>query len=207
MRVLDIRVVVRAVRLPAEPPESAWTLELGEVDLTADEILHELHKITTLDGKLKYPHPNRLRSTENQHDWGASASFGEYLLEFSSDYGAGVGAAATFAAIQHAFRRISARSTHAPSREPISIDEARQLLRDHLAVNFTTALDQLTEIEYSHDLESEMHKFTFALPSGERFGGTIGSGEGALRCTNVWRRSSVPTPEDVGAETPPAILP
>ncbi|MFK0253477.1 hypothetical protein [Streptomyces sp. NPDC090445] len=193
MHVQESRISVRLVEYPIYYPETAWTLEVGELEITSGEILAELGEVATLHGQLKYPASHELKSRESQTSWGASGSFGEYLLDLSVNAGGGLGAIAFSAAIKITFDRIRARATYTPPpRDPMTPDEARRLLASHISIHYGVSASQLIEKEHKHSPVEQIHEFSFTSPDGAEYGGIVGSPEDPLECTRVWRKSSTP---------------
>lgn len=189
MRVGESRICVRDVQHPAYFPDVAWTLELGELDAAGEEIVQELRRITTGYGQLAIPVPHQVTSRESQTEWGASGSFGQYMLELSVNYGGGLGAVATVAAIKSALKSIRLRSSHPNEPEPLSSADARTLIRRHLSMHFEVPTDQLTESYCESSSNGQVHTFSFVAADGVEYGGTVGGPDEPDQCTKVWRKS------------------
>ncbi|MFJ2820714.1 hypothetical protein ACIO7M_06315 [Streptomyces toxytricini] len=171
-------------------PEAVWTLEVGELDMTGQEIVAELRNITTLHGAREFPAENSISARESSLDWGASSSFGEYILELSISAVGGVGAVALGSALRTAFEKIRSHG-HAPTtpRGPVDADEARRLLYSHIALHYGLKETQLTEISHTHSPADGVHEFSFTTDDGFEYGGVIGSPNEPLECTRVWKKT------------------
>ncbi|MFD9518034.1 hypothetical protein [Streptomyces sp. NPDC059979] len=167
----------------------AWTLELGELDAVGEEIVQELKRITTLDGKLPFPVSHQVTARESQTEWGASGSFGQYMLELSVNYGGGLGAVGTVEVIKAAFKAIRLRSSHPAEQDPLSSDDARALIRRHLSLHFEVPAEQLTESYCESSSNGQVHTFSFVAADGVEYGGTVGGPDEPDQCTKVWRKS------------------
>ncbi|MFF7300277.1 hypothetical protein [Streptomyces sp. NPDC008265] len=167
----------------------AWTLEVGELDAAGEYIVQELKRVTTLDGKLAVPVSHQVTARESQTEWGASGSFGQYMLELSVNYLGGLGAVGTVEAIKVAFKAIRLRSTNSPERDLLSPEDARALIRRHISLHFEMPADQLTESYCESSSGGRMHTFSFVAADGVEYGGTIGGPDEPDQCTKVWRKS------------------
>ncbi|WP_371593202.1 hypothetical protein [Streptomyces virginiae] len=167
----------------------AWTLEVGELDAAGEDVVRELKRITTLDGQLPIPVSHQVTARESQTEWGASGSFGQYMLELSVNYGGGLGAVATVEMIKVAFKAIRLRSSHPVEQEPLSADGARALIRRHLSLHFEVPVEQLTESYCESSTNGQIHTFSFTAADGVEYGGTVGGPDEPDQCTKVWRKS------------------
>ncbi|MGW0668335.1 hypothetical protein [Streptomyces sp. NPDC002746] len=191
MHVWESRVVVRLADHLIYYPNEAWTLELDHQSLSGDDILNELQRIPTLDGELGIPHSNSIRGSQSQTNWGASGSFGEYVIDISVNIAGGIGAAGFAALVQTVFGRIA---KHSPSpQQPLTPEEARNLLKSHLALHYGVPIEQLTETESTYSLDLSVTELSFLSTDGTEYGGSVGDAGETRRCTRVWRRAATPT--------------
>jgi hypothetical protein len=167
------------------PPHEVWTLELDEVSLTGDDIMRELGRIPTCDDTLEYPHPNSARKAETSTNWGASGSFGEYVLDVSVNLMGGLGAVGVAALVQTIFSRIAKSSNLV--LEPLSRNEAGQLLKSHLALHYGVSVEELTEQQSAMALDEGVVSFRFVTSDGTLYGGSVGALGESRCCTRVWR--------------------
>ncbi|MCZ1001470.1 hypothetical protein O1M63_30900 [Streptomyces mirabilis] len=164
-------------------------MEMGENNMGGDAILEELRSIAFLGGELEIPESHILSGREGQTNWGASGSFAEYLIDVSADVLSGAGAAGIGVLVHGVFSRIRARPDS--PREPLSIHDARELLKSHISLHYGIPCEGLIEKQSSSSLTDGVKEFGFVAPDGTEFGGSVG-GEDPLRCTKVWRKSADP---------------
>ncbi|WP_159031839.1 hypothetical protein [Streptomyces lydicus] len=189
MHAWESRIVARFTEHLIYYPKEVWTLELDDNSMGGDAILDELRTIAFLDGALEIPASHVLRSSESQTNWGASGSFAEYLIEVSVNLAGGAGAAGLGVVVKSVFDRIQKRSSQ--ERDPLTTEQARSLVKAHIALHYGIQTDSLVEKKSMHSLSDGVKEFTFASQDGVEFGGAIGGSDPA-RCTRVW--SSNPSP-------------
>ncbi|MEU6677671.1 hypothetical protein [Streptomyces sp. NPDC046925] len=189
MHTWETRLVVRIAENPTHYPTAAFTMEMGENAFGGDEILEQLHKIASLDGKLEFPEMHQLSGRESQTNWGASGSFAEYVIEISANILSTAGAAGVGLLVHKAFSKIRARNDYHP--EPLTLEAAQNLLKAHISLHYDIPHEELTEKESTSSLTDGAFTIVFFSPDGAEYGGSVG-GEDPLQCTKVWRKNSGP---------------
>ncbi len=163
-----------------------FTMEMGDNSFGGEEILEELRNIAFLDGQLEFPEMHVVSGREGQTNWGASGSFGEYIIEISANILSTAGAAGVAFVTHKALSKIKSRNDLPVAR--LSLDEARNLLKTHITLHYQVPGEELTEVESTNSLTNGVFDFTFVTPDATEYGGQVG-GEEPLQCTKVWRKS------------------
>ncbi|WP_406187786.1 hypothetical protein [Streptomyces anulatus] len=189
MEVLSARIAVRLTSGLHRPPREAWTLSLIEIGVPVEGIKEDLATLTTLDGELDFPVSNSLSVQTSETNWGASGSFGEFILELSSDALGGAGGMGIGAGIGFLISKVKGRTQSAFPSQPLDRAQAAELVRTHIALHYTEVGEDLIEIASSLALDTGVHEFTFKSPSGREYGGTAGEISGAPTCTRVWYKA------------------
>ncbi|MGW0833408.1 hypothetical protein [Streptomyces prunicolor] len=186
MYVQESRIIVRIAEHPTNYPTMVFTMEMGENSLGGDAILEELRNIAFLDGQLEFPEMHVVSGREGQTNWGASGSFGEYIIEISANILSTAGAAGVAFVTHKALSKIRGRNEASSGR--LSLDEARSLLKTHITLHYQVPGEELTEVESTTSLVDGVFDFTFVASDATEYGGQVG-GEEPLQCTKVWRKS------------------
>jgi hypothetical protein len=207
MYVEEARVSVEMVKHLIYYPTEAWTLHLGEIHVNTDDIAKELQSIATLHGQEEYPVANSVRIRQSQTDWGASGSFGEYMIELSNNLGGGIGSVAAIAAIKAAMQKIKSWSSDPSDPESLTTSQACNLLKSHITLHYDVNHEELTETFSSASPGSGIQEFSFVAPNGTEYGGTVGELDGLPRCTRVWSKTATPLTRPAFDQTDPDQTP
>ncbi|MEU3555067.1 hypothetical protein [Streptomyces fragilis] len=101
-----------AVALQHDPgcyPDEVWDVALHHLDMYTEEVLEELKAIAWAENK-EYPSYSSISARSGVHNWGASGSFSELLMQVSTGTAGGVGAAAIIGATKLAYEKLKSRS-------------------------------------------------------------------------------------------------
>ncbi|NKI39733.1 hypothetical protein [Streptomyces physcomitrii] len=188
-RYLETTAIVRITHDLLHYPSEVFTFETGRTELEGEEIRRELIRIASLDDEAEFPESYQVSGRESETNWGASGSLAEYTIDISANIVATLGAAGISLLVHRAFTRIRGASGH--RHDPLTPEQARDLLAEHLLRHYGVAREQLTEQESELALADGLFTYRFLAPDGTEYGGSV-SGDDPLRVTRVWRRSEVP---------------
>ncbi|MBW5481177.1 hypothetical protein [Streptomyces bambusae] len=189
MEVLSSRIAIRFAPGLHQLPREAWTLSLIEIEVPVEGIKEDLTALTTLDGKHDFPVSNSLSVRTRETNWGASGSFGEFILDLSNEALGGASGVGIVAGIGYLVAKVKGRIRDTFPSQPIDRAQAAELVRTHIELHYAEPSAVLTEVASSTALDTGIHEFTFKSPSGREYGGTAGEIAGAPTCTKVWCRS------------------
>jgi hypothetical protein len=188
MRVLDSIIIVRLVDNPSEDPIEVWTYEPGPLDIPQEDTFAELHRVATLNDTLEYPISNVISIKESSTNWGASGTFGEYVISVASGLTGGLGVVALVAATKSVFERVRNRAGSPPEQWELNVEQAEHILKEHIERSYGISRDNLTPIESAVSPNSGQYEFTFSAPDGMGYGGVVSPVGGMPGCTKVWRK-------------------
>ncbi|MFD3379221.1 MULTISPECIES: hypothetical protein [unclassified Streptomyces] len=189
MEVLSARIAIRLAPGPHQPPHEAWTLSLIEIEVPVEGIKEDLTSLTTLNGTLDFPVSNSLSVQTRETNWGASGSFGEFILDLSTGALGGASGVGIATGIEYVVAKVKGRIQDVFPSQSIDRSQAAELVRTHIELHYTEPSGDLTEVASSTALDTGIHEFTFKSPSGREYGGTAGEISGAPTCTKVWYKS------------------
>ncbi|GEJ99330.1 hypothetical protein [Streptomyces sp. 1-11] len=195
MRAQESRISVALVSDLCHYPHEVWDLGLDQLDMFTEEVLEELHTIAWAEGN-EYPNHSTMSAKTGQHNWGASGSFSEIIMEVSSNAGGGVGAVALTAAIKSVYEKLRSRAYGDVWRSLPSADQAVEIAKSALRRHYDVADARLTVIRSEMDAEAQRHYIEFSHEDGRKFGATVGAIKGMPSCTRVWAEGAdlVPRP-------------
>ncbi|MFJ3761113.1 hypothetical protein [Streptomyces sp. NPDC090080] len=196
MRAQESRVSVALTIDLSHYPYEVWDLALQHLDMFTEEIIDELGTIPWAEGKA-YPQHSTVSAKTGEHNWGASGSFSEIIMQVSMNAGGGVGAVALTAAIKSVYGKLKSRSHGDARRSVASLDEAARIARSSLYRYYDVAADRLTVVRSSVDVETQRYELEFRHMDGRRFGAVVGAVTGMPSSTRVWVEGDdlLPRPE------------
>ncbi|GHF80239.1 hypothetical protein [Streptomyces griseosporeus] len=193
MQAQESRVTVQIVSHPTAYPEEVWEVNLEHISMSTEEILDELSKIAWAEGG-EYPAHFVLRGQHGHHSWGASGSFGEFVLQLSSGMGGGLGVVAVQAAIKSTFEKIRKRAARDSWENLATEEEAQNVARMKINSHYDVALDDLTLVGSDVDAQAAKYAFNFRDAQGRSFGAEVMPLEGIVCCSRIWMRNYEMTP-------------
>lgn len=101
----ESRISVRLADHPVYYPQEAWDLDLDHLDMCTEEAIDELTALRWAENN-EWPNHSVVSAKTMQHEWGASGSFSEILMQISTGAVGGVGAADIGGAIKAACGRL-----------------------------------------------------------------------------------------------------
>ncbi|WP_428952012.1 hypothetical protein [Streptomyces sp. cg35] len=203
MRAQESRISVAVVETLEHYPNEVWEIRLTHLDMFTEEVLDELDTIAWCEGN-HYPNHSSISAKTGKHNWGASGSFADILMEVSSNTGGGIGAVAITAAIKSVYEKFKKRSQGGAWQSMPSAEEAVSHAKSSLYQHYNVAFDSLTVVRSDADAESLRHDFEFSHSDGRKFGATVGAIKGIPSCIRVWAEGDDlmprpdPTPPDPG---------
>jgi hypothetical protein len=110
MRAQESRISVALGDHPAAYyPLEVWDLALDELDMFTEEVIDELSVIPWAENADE-PSFSTVSARTTQHNWGASGSSSEIILQVSTGAAGGIGATAIVAAIKTVYEKLKDRS-------------------------------------------------------------------------------------------------
>ncbi|MFF9274587.1 hypothetical protein [Streptomyces griseosporeus] len=203
MKATESHIVVALVEDLGHYPYEVWDLGLDHLDMFTEEVLEELHAIAWAEGN-RYPSHYTMGGRTGQHNWGASGSFSEIIMQVASNAGGGVGAVATTAAIKSVYEKLRSRAHGDAWRTMPSEERAVELAKSRLHQHYAVAVDKLTVIRSDMDVQAQRYDIELSHEDGRKFGATVGAIRGMPSCTRVWAEGAdlmprpAPTPPDPG---------
>ncbi|MFJ1815972.1 hypothetical protein [Streptomyces sp. NPDC088139] len=203
MKAQESRISVALVSDLCHYPHEVWDLGLDQLDMFTEEVFEELHTIAWAEGN-EYPNHSSMSAKTGQHNWGASGSFSEIIMEVGSSAGGGVGAVALTAAIKSAYEKLRSRAYGDAWRSMPSTDQAVEIAKSSLHRHYDVAVARLTVIRSDMDAEAQRYEIEFSHEDGRKFGATLGAIKGLPSCTRVWAEGAdlvprpAPAPSDPG---------
>lgn len=196
MRAQESRVTVALVSDLSHYPYEVWDLALQHLDMFTEEVIDELGTIPWAEGE-KYPRHSTVAAQTGEHNWGASGSFSEIVMQVSTNAGGGVGAVALTAAIKSVYDRLKSRAHGDARRSVPSLEEAALIAKSSLYRHYDVAADGLTVVRSSIDIDAQRYELTFRHEDGRKFGAVVGALAGMPSCTRVWAEGDdlLPRPE------------
>lgn len=201
MRAQESRVSVALGDHPAVYyPLEVWDLSLDELDMFTEEIIDELGVIPWAENA-DVPSFSTVSARTTQHNWGASGSSSEIILQVSTGAAGGIGATAIVAAIKTVYEKLKDRSRGDSWGSVPSIEDAVRIATAHIHQHYDVAIDKLTVTRSSLDAEAGRHDLDFVHEDGRKFGATVGAIAEMPSCTRVWAEGGDLMPRP--APTPP----
>ncbi|MFD6937322.1 hypothetical protein ACFWAP_14390 [Streptomyces goshikiensis] len=102
-------IVVNLTDYPGSDPQASWIIALDGLDMSVEDMMRELQELTWAT-KDDYPVMSSLRSRQGVHNWGASSTFAEFILDMSAGGVGALGAVGFQAAVRDLFGRFRVRS-------------------------------------------------------------------------------------------------
>lgn len=198
MRAQESRISVALGDDLGHYPDEVWHLELDHLDMFTEQVIDELDAIPWAEGK-QAPSHSTVSAKTGKHSWGASGSYSEIIMQVSTGTAGGVGATAIAAAIKVVYEKLKGRAQGDSWRRMPSAEEAARLGRSRIHQYYDVAVDKLTVVRSSADMETRRHDLEFIHEDGRKFGATIGAITGMPSCTRVWAVGPLERP----APTPP----
>jgi hypothetical protein len=201
MRAQESRISVALGDDLGHYPDEVWDLDLDHLDMFTEEVIDELDAITWAEGE-QAPSHSTVSARTGQHNWGASGSYSEIIMQVSMGTAGGAGATAIAAAVKMVYEKLKSRSQGDSWRRLPSTEEAAGLARSRIHQHYDVAIDKLTVIRSSVDAEAQRYDLEFIHEDGRKFGGTVGAITGMPSCTRVWAEQPLerpaPSPPDPG---------
>ncbi|MFF0432389.1 hypothetical protein ACFYU9_09240 [Streptomyces sp. NPDC004327] len=191
MKAQEALISVRLVDHPVYYPQEAWDIQLDHLDMYTEEVLEELAIIRWAETS-EWPTHSTVSANTTQHNWGASGSFSEIIMQVSTGAMGGVGAAAIAGSIKAIYAKLRARSQGETWSNIPSAEEASRLAKSRLHLHYDVAMDKLTVSRSDIDAEAERYDFNFVHEDGRKFGATVGAAKGIPSCTRVWMETAHP---------------
>jgi hypothetical protein len=182
-------VIVNLVDRPGGEPETSWIIALDSLAVPVEEVVRELEALTWLAGE-EYPAMSIMDSRQGVHNWGASASFAEFVLSIASGGLAGLSATAVDAAARDLFRKFRERADGDDWGNVITEEQAVQVAKSRLAMQYGVAPEELSVWKAETDSVTQAHTFHFRHPDGRTFGAIVGIIKDSPTCMRIWREAA-----------------
>ncbi|MEU6293482.1 hypothetical protein [Streptomyces sp. NPDC046988] len=183
-------------------PDEVWDLGLDHLDMFTEEVIDALSVIPWAEGN-DAPSHSSVTARTGQHNWGASGSFSEIVMQVSLGTAGGVGAAAITEAIKATYQKLKSRAQGDSWRSMPSAEDAARLARSRIYRHYDVAVEKLTVVRSTVDAEAQRYDFEFSHEDGRRFGATVGALAGTPSCTRVWVDGAEPMPRPAPEPTDP----
>ncbi|KWT61215.1 hypothetical protein ADL21_14645 [Streptomyces albus subsp. albus] len=83
MRAQESRISVALGDDLCRYPDEVWELQLDHIDMSTEDIIDELDVIPWADGR-EFPNHSTVSARTSKHNWGASTSFSEIIMQVST---------------------------------------------------------------------------------------------------------------------------
>ncbi|MFD4117093.1 hypothetical protein ACFWSJ_27035 [Streptomyces niveus] len=183
-------------------PVEVWDLELDHLDMFTEEVIDALNAISWAEGN-EFPSHSSVSARTAQHNWGASGSFSEIVMQLSLGTAGGVGATAITAAIKATYEKLRGRAQGDPWQSMPSTEDAVRLARSRIHRHYDVDVEKLTVVRSNIDSETQRYDLEFSHEDGRKFGATVGAMTGLPSCTRVWVEGTEPIPRPVPEPTNP----
>lgn len=193
MRAQESRISVALVDDMFHYPHEVWDLALDHLDMFTEEVLDDLDAIPWAEGN-EYPNNSTVLAKTGKHSWGAAGSFSEIIMQVSSNAAGGVGAVAVTAAIKSVYEKLKSRADGDVWGSMPSTEQAVEIARSRIHQHYDVAVERLTVLHSSVDVESQRYELAFRHEDGRKFGATVGALSGMPSCTRVWAEGADPLP-------------
>ncbi|MEU1020673.1 hypothetical protein ABZ366_00880 [Streptomyces sp. NPDC005904] len=185
MRAQESRISVALGDDLGHYPEEIWDLQLDHLDMFTEQVIDELDAIAWAEGN-EYPSHSTVSARTGNHNWGASGSYSEIIMQVSTGTAGGVGTIAIAAAIKVAYEKLKSRSQGDTWRSMPTLEQAANLARSRIHQHYDVATEKLTVIRSDVDSEAQRYDLEFSHEDGRKFGATVGAFPGMPSCTRVW---------------------
>ncbi|MET3984781.1 hypothetical protein [Streptomyces sp. PvR034] len=186
METLSARVIVNLTKYPRGEPETSWVISLDSLGISVEEAMAELQTLTWMAGK-QYPVMSSLNSRLGIHNWGASSSFVEFVLDMSAGGLGGLSATAIDTAVRDLFSRFRSRARSDEWGALISEEDALSVARSRISTQYSVAVEDLAVQRAEADASDQSHSFGFSHPDGRSFGAVVGIVKDSPTCMRIWR--------------------
>ncbi|WP_158709341.1 MULTISPECIES: hypothetical protein [unclassified Streptomyces] len=198
MRAQESRISVSLGDDLGRYPDEVWELELNHLDMFVEEVIDELNTVIWAEER-DVPLHSTVSARTGVHNWGASGSFSEVIMQVTTGTAGGIGATAIAAAIKVVFEKLKSRAEQRVWQIR-SLEEAEQLARSGLHRHYQVAVEKLTLVQSAIDAESHRYDLEFAHEDGRKFGAVVGALETTPSCLRLWADGPITRP----APEPPA---
>ncbi|GAB3952919.1 hypothetical protein [Streptomyces sparsus] len=179
-------VIVNLTEHPQSEPETSWIIALDSLDMSVEDTASQLESLTWLSGE-QYPVMSSLNSRHGVHNWGASSSFAEFILNVSAGGLGGLGAAAVDAAVRDLFGKFRERSAGDQWGNVISEEDAARVALARISTQYGVPSTELTIHKALTDAANCSHEFSFKHADGRAYGAVVGIVEDSPTCMRLWR--------------------